>query len=87
VYEPWSTPVYLPQALVVDSICMYYYDNADANCMVWFAAYDYYGNVSDEWTVESSGKPGNGYSDSGEINHTIDYGLYSSMFSLGSPGS
>ena len=73
----WNTPVYLPEGSVVNSFRMYYFDNSPNECFGFFTIYDNYGNIVDIWNISSSGTPGNGYSDSDPINHTIDYENYS----------
>ena len=57
---------------------MYFYDNSDAiNCVGWFLVHDRYGvNTGGPYFVFSD-SIGNGWSDSEDIDHTIDYGSYS----------
>lgn len=75
--ELWNTPIHLPEGSVVHSFRMYYFDNSSNDCFGFFTIYDNYGNIVDIWDVASSGTPGNGYSDSDPINHSIDYENYS----------
>jgi hypothetical protein len=67
----------LPQGANVDTLRMYFYDTSGSNSSAWFTVYDLYGSIVNEWPVSSSGSGGNSFSDSAQINHTIDYSVYS----------
>jgi hypothetical protein len=57
---------------------MYYDDtNGSANCSAYFTVYDLYGDIVDEWGVNSTGSGGEAYRDTSEFTHTVNYGLYS----------
>lgn len=73
----WNSPLYLPQGAVVQFVRMYYYDNSASNCWGWFTIYDLDGDIVQEWGVNSSGTPGDDFDDTGNINHTINYSVYS----------
>lgn len=73
----WNAPVYLPQGAEVRYMRMYYDDTSASNCYGWFTVYDLYGNIVDEWSVQSSGTGGTGYNITADINHTINYNTYS----------
>ena len=73
----WNTPLHLPNGSVVDTLRMYYYDTSASNTTAWFTVYDLYGGIVDEWAVSSSTSGGNSFNDSAQINHTIDYSVYS----------
>jgi len=77
-YAVFNVPVYLPQGATVTTLRMYYSDtNASVNCSAWFTVYDLYGMIVEEWQVTSAGSAGNGFNDTSEFSHTIDYALYS----------
>jgi len=67
----------LPQGSQVDTLRMYFYDTSGSNSSAWFTVYDLYGNIVSEWPVSSSGSGGNSFNDSAQINHMIDYSIYS----------
>jgi hypothetical protein len=73
----WNIPVNLPQGSTIDILRMYYNDTSDSNSGAWFTIYDLYGNIVTESSVSSSGNAGVGFNDSAQINHTIDYSVYS----------
>jgi hypothetical protein len=73
----WNTPIHLPNGSVIDTLRMYYYDTSVSNTIGWFTIYDLYGNIDNEWSVSSSTSGGNSFNDSVQINHTIDYSVYS----------
>jgi hypothetical protein len=73
----WTTPLYLPQGSTVKNLRMYFNDTSAANSEGWFTVYDLYGEVVDEWSVQSSGSGGTGLRGSIEFTHTIDYDSYS----------
>lgn len=73
----WNTPVDLPQGSTIDTLRMYYNDTSDNNSSAWFTVYDLYGNIIQEWPVYSSGNAGSSFNDSTQINHTVDYDVYS----------
>ena len=75
----WNTPIHLHNGSVIDTLRMYYYDTSGSNTTAWFTIYDLYGSIVDEWNVSSSNNVGNSFSDSSQINHTIDYSVYSYM--------
>jgi hypothetical protein len=73
----FNTGLYLPQGSNVLAVRMYYNDTSSSNSTAWFTVYDLYGNLVDEWSVGSIGDTGNGFNDTMEISHTIDYLSYS----------
>lgn len=73
----WNFAPHLPQGAVVDTLRMYYNDTSGSNSTAWFTVYDLYGELVQEWSVSSSDNFGNSFNDSAQINHTIDYSLYS----------
>ncbi len=73
----WNIPVQLPQGALVNSLRMYYDDTSGSSSDGFFTVYDLYGNIVQEWYVGSLGASGTGFNDTLEINHTIDYNLYS----------
>jgi len=77
--EIWNVPVTLPEGATINTVRMYYDDNADANSTGWFTIYDLYGALVTEWDMTSSGSAGEGFNDTPVINHTIDYTVYSYM--------
>ncbi len=76
-FTVWNTPVHLPNGAVVNTLRMYYYDASDSNTTAWFTIYDLYGTIVQEWSVSSTSNLGNSFNDSAQINHTIDYSIYS----------
>lgn len=75
--DVWNTPIYLPQGATVNTLRMYYYDTSASDSNAWFTIYDLYGNIVEEWSVQTSGTFGNSFNDSVAIDHTIDYSVYS----------
>jgi hypothetical protein len=73
----WNTPVQLPNGAVVNTLRMYYYDTSASSTTAWFTVYDLYGNIEQEWQIVSVGNLGNSFTDSAQIDHTIDYSIYS----------
>lgn len=73
----WHITPVLPQGAVVDTLRMYYYDTSNSNSSAWFTIYDLYGTIVDEFSVSSVGNSGNSFNDSVQINHTVDYSVYS----------
>jgi hypothetical protein len=73
----WNIPVHLPQGALVDSLRMYFYDSTLGESLAYLTAYDFNGNIAQEWSVKSVGTSGYGFNDTGLINHTIDYSFYS----------
>lgn len=73
----WNITPMLPQGAVVDTLRMYYYDTSGSDSSAWFTIYDLYGTLVDEFSVSTSGTSGNSFNDSAQINHTIDYSVYS----------
>jgi hypothetical protein len=76
-FTVWNTSVDLPQGATIDTLRMYFYDTSGSNSSAWFTIYDLYGNIVQEWSVSTSGSGGNSFNDSAQINHTIDYSVYS----------
>jgi hypothetical protein len=76
-YTSFNIGVFLPQGSWVDTVRMYYYDTSATDSSAWFTVYDLYGNIVQEWAVNSSGSSGNGFNDTALISHTVDYSLYS----------
>jgi hypothetical protein len=76
-YRVFNTGLYLPQGSNVQVMRMYYDDTSSSNSRAWFSVYDMYGQLVDEWAVDSAGNSGNGFRDTSAISHTIDYGSYS----------
>lgn len=77
LYTIFNIGVYLPQGAWVDTVRLYYYDTSTTDSAAWFTVYDLYGDIVQEWRVDSSGNSGNGFNDTAAISHTIDYSLYS----------
>lgn len=73
----WSAPLYLPQGSTVKAVRMYYDDTSATDSRGWFTVYDLYGNLVQEWDVDSVGSVGNGFNDSATIDYVIDYSRYS----------
>ena len=73
----WNVPITLPEGIQVQWLRMYTYDADPTHAMTgWFSKYDLYGNVVQEWGVNSG--VGNGYSDVAySPAETIDYDHYS----------
>jgi hypothetical protein len=69
----FNTGLYLPQGSNVLAVRMYYDDTSSSDSRGWFSVYDLYGNLVEEWSVDSTGDFGNGFDDTVEISHTIDY--------------
>jgi hypothetical protein len=76
-YRVFNTGLYLPQGSNVLAVRMYYDDTSSSDSRGWFSVYDLYGNLVQEWGVDSIGDTGNGFNDTVEISHTIDYLSYS----------
>jgi hypothetical protein len=76
-FRVFNTGVYLPQGSNILAMRMYYDDTSSSNSRAWFSVYDLYGNLVDEWSVDSVGDTGNGFNDTDTISHTIDYLSYS----------
>jgi hypothetical protein len=76
-YTIFNIGVFLPQGAWVDTVRLYYYDTSATDSTAWFSVYDLYGNIVQEWAVDSSGNSGDGFHDTALISHTIDYSLYS----------
>jgi hypothetical protein len=76
-YTIFNIGVFLPHGSRVDAVRMYYNDTSTTDSSAWFTVYDLYGNIVQEWEVDSSGTAGNGFNDTALISHTIDYSLYS----------
>lgn len=76
-FTVWNIPVDLQNGSVVDTLRMYYYDSSGSNTTAWFTVYDLYGGIVEEWNVSSNTNAGNSFNDSAQINHTIDYSVYS----------
>jgi len=74
----WNVPITLPEGIQVQVLRMYTYDADTTHAMQgWFSKYDLYGNLVQEWAVNSGGG-GNGYSDvTISPAQTIDYDTYS----------
>lgn len=76
-FTVWNIAPDLPQGAVVDTLRMYYNDTSASNFTAWFTIYDLYGTIVDEWSVSSNTNTGNSFNDSAQINHTVDYSVYS----------
>lgn len=76
-FTVWNTPIHLPNGSVIDTLRMYFNDTSGFDSTGWFTVYDLYGTIEDEWNVSSTGSLGSSFTDSGPINHTIDYSVYS----------
>lgn len=76
-FRIFNAPVTLPQGSEILAVRMYYDDTSASNSRGWFSVYDLYGDLVDEWSVDSVGNSGNGFNDTDTINHTIDYASYS----------
>ncbi|MBZ0112043.1 MAG: hypothetical protein K8J08_06260 [Thermoanaerobaculia bacterium] len=73
----WNVSPNLPQGAIVDTLRIYYNDTSASNSTAWFTVYDLYGSIAQEWPVSSNTSGGNSFNDSAQINHTVDYGVYS----------
>lgn len=73
----FNTPVYLPQGSKVVVTRMYYDDTSSSNSRAWFSVYNLYGELVEEWAVDSVGNSGRGLNDTEQIDHFIDYASYS----------
>jgi len=76
-FTVWNHKVTLPQGATVDTLRMYYYNTSGSSSTAWFTVYDLYGGLVDEWSVSADSSTGNSYNDSAQINHVIDYDVYS----------
>ena len=76
-FTVWNVETGLPNGAVVDTLRMYFYDTNASDSTGWFTIYDLYGTIVQEWSVSSTGNFGNSFTDSAQINHTIDYSIYS----------
>lgn len=72
----WNLPLHLPNGSQLDSVRMYYDDTSPSTSRGWLTIYDLYGDIVQEWGVSSSGSSGNGYNNTGPIDHTVDYSSY-----------
>lgn len=75
----WNTPISLPNGSRIDTLRMYYNDTSAFNTTAYFTIYDLYGAIVNEWPVSSNTTFGNSFDDSAQINHVIDYSVYSYM--------
>lgn len=74
----WNLPLALPEGSKVEYLRMYYYDASVSNMTGWFTKYDLYGELVQEWAVNSTSNSGSGYSDVViSPTETIDYSAYS----------
>lgn len=73
----FNAPLSLPRGSTVLAMRMYFDDTSSSDSRGWFSIYDLYGNIVQEWAVDSVGISGNGFNDTDAINHTIDYLSYS----------
>ncbi|MBN1955971.1 MAG: hypothetical protein JW900_13105 [Anaerolineae bacterium] len=76
-FRVFNIGVFLPQGSRVDVVRMYYDDTSTSASRAWFSVYDLYGQMVQEWSVDSVGNTGNGFNDTALISHTIDYSQYS----------
>jgi hypothetical protein len=76
-FRVFNVPLVLPQGAVVNNVRMYYDDTSASDSIGWFTVYDLYGSIVDEFFVRSSGSSGNGFRDTGTIDHQVDYGSHS----------
>lgn len=75
--EIFNVPLTLPEGATINTVRMYFNDNAEMNSAGWLSVYDLYGALEDEWLMSSSGDNGAGFSDTEIIDHVVDYGIYS----------
>lgn len=84
--EYFNAPLTLPQGAYINTLRMYYLDeSATNNTIGWLTVYDFTGHIAEdpntgqtlEWAVTSSGSNGIGFADANDINHRVDYSLYS----------
>jgi hypothetical protein len=73
----WNTPLWLPQGAEVVQFRFYFDDTSAADSTAYLTIYDLYGNIVDEFSAQSFGSTGTGYSTSNPINHRVDYATYS----------
>jgi hypothetical protein len=76
-FTVWNIPVLIPNGAVLDTLRIYYYDTSGSDSTAWLTSYDLYGAIAEEWSVSTSGNSGNSFNDSAQINHTVDYSVYS----------
>lgn len=77
-YSVFNVPVTLPQGSKISYLRMYFNDtNASVDSTAFFTVYDLYGDIVQEWGVNSTGSAGRGYASSVLFDHTVDYSLYS----------
>ncbi len=76
-FRVFNTGIYLPQGSNILAMRMYYDDTSSNNSRAWFSVYDLYGEIVEEWSVDSVGDIGNGFNDTDMISHTINYLSYS----------
>ena len=79
VNEIFNVPLTLPEGATINTVRMYFNDNAEANSVGWLSVYDRNGELVEEWVMASSGENGEGFGDTGPepIEHVVDYGVYS----------
>jgi len=73
----FNAPLYLPAGTTVTKLRMYVNDTSVANCIGWFTAYDWSGQIAYEWAVESNTDAGLAWTDVDIPGHVIDYDSYS----------
>lgn len=78
----WNTPLWIPDGANVQYLRIYVNDTSTSNVQGWFSIYDLYGGLVQEFAVASAGTPGETYFDSAQINHVIDYSLYSYVVNM-----
>jgi hypothetical protein len=76
-FTVWNAVPALPDGVVIDTLRMYYSDTSASNSTAWLTVYDLYGAIVQEWSVSTTGNIGNSFNDSVQIDHTVNYSIYS----------
>jgi len=78
----WNAPLVIPDGSTIQLLRIYVNDTSASNLTAWFTVYDLFGAIVQEWSVSSSGTPGETFFDSAAINHVIDYSTYSYVVNM-----
>lgn len=76
-FRVFNAPLSFEQGSRIVAMRMYYDDTSASNSRAWFTVYNLYGDLVEEWSVDSIGNTGNGFNDTDTIDHVIDYLSYS----------
>ena len=84
IYASWgdrlvrfNTSLDLPQGATIKKLRMYYNDKSALDSSVWLSIYNPNGKEIQSWFLYSDGSGGEGYRDTGMLNHVVDYSSYS----------